>query len=814
MAKEQKIGTYSGPSGGWGSARSVTEILLREHIPVKGASVLLQQNKPGGFACVGCSYAKPKHPKTFEFCENGAKATAWEITDNRCTPEFFADHTVTELEAWSDYDLEELGRLTEPMRWDALTDTYVQVSWADAFAEIGAQLKTFDAKSVVFYASGRASLEASYLYQLLARMYGNNNLPDSSNMCHESTSVALPQTIGVPVGTVKLEDFDETDCILFLGQNVGVNSPRMLHQLQAARRRGVPIVTFNPLRERGLERFTNPQSPLEMATLAETDVSTQYLQLNPGGDLAALAGIAKYLLDRDRAHGGNGAKRAIDHAFIAEHCAGWEDFVAAIDAFSWERIEACSGLKRWEIEAAAQTYAEAKSVIACYGMGLTQHRSGVLAIQMLSNILLMRGNIGRPGAGIFPVRGHSNVQGQRTVGITEKPELAPLDRLAQQFGFSPPRERGLNTVETCEQVLSSRISGFIALGGNFIRAIPETDAMEAAWRKLPLTVQVITKLNRGAVIHGRSAYLLPCLGRIEVDEQANGKQFVTIEDTTGRFHASHGQVPPASTSLLSEPAIVAGLAKACLAPNAKINWDAFTGDYALIRDAIAESYPDIFARFNARIEDPEGFDRPLPARERKWATKNGKANFVTPRSLSEDPDIPCCRENVLTLITVRSNDQFNTTIYGYADRLRGINGTRRVALMNGADMRARGLRDGDVVDLIGDAGDDVVRRVDGMRATEFDVPKGSCAGYFPECNALLPLWHHAEGSKVPAAKSIPVRIEPAGAGPQTLHVSDHAPDQIHPRGASNVASTVQAIANAESAVKARLNAASDPAPSP
>lgn len=758
MATVPKVETFSGPVGGWGSAKSLTEILLREHIPLKGAAVLLHQNKPGGFACVSCSYAKPRHPKTFEFCENGAKATAWEITDRRCTAEFFASHTVAELESWSDYALEEEGRLTEPLRWDEASDRYMPVTWENAFADIGRRLKAFDPKSVVFYASGRASLEASYMYQLLARLYGNNNLPDSSNMCHESTSVALPETIGVPVGTVKLEDFESTDCIMFLGQNVGVNSPRMLHQLQEVRRRGVPVITFNPLRERGLERFTNPQSPLEMASLAETEISTQYHQLNPGGDLAALAGMAKILLERDRSYKGNGRGFVLDRDFISEHCAGFEDFAQAMHAFEWSRIEACSGLSRADIEAAADVYANAKAVIACYGMGLTQHRSGVLAIQMLSNLLLMRGNIGKPGAGIFPVRGHSNVQGQRTVGITEKPELAPLDRMAEQFGFSPPRDRGLNTVEVCESVLAGQIGAFIALGGNFIRAIPETSAMEAAWRALPLTVQIATKLNRAALVHGKSAYLLPCLGRIELDEQATGVQFVTVEDTTARFHSSHGQVKPASEMLLSEPKIIAEMAKSTLHPNPNIDWDAWSGDYALVRDAIAESYPDIFADFNARIESGEDFDRPLPARERKWATKTGKANFVSPKSLSEDPDIPCCRDGILTLITVRSNDQFNTTVYGYEDRLRGIHGTRMVMMMNSGDMHDRGLDDGDTVDVVGEAGDGVERVVRGMRATVYDVPKGTCAGYFPECNPLLPLWHYAEGSKVPAAKSIPVKI--------------------------------------------------------
>jgi molybdopterin-dependent oxidoreductase alpha subunit len=374
----------------------------------------------------------------------------------------------------------------------------------------------------------------------------------------------------------------------------------------------------------------------------------------------------------------------------------------------------------------------------------------------------LRGNIGRPGAGIFPVRGHSNVQGQRTVGITEKPDLVPLDRLAEQYGFDPPRERGLDTVGTCEAVRSGSVKAFIGLGGNFIRAVPETDLMERAWRQLEMTVQIVTKLNRGALIHGGAAFLLPCLGRIEIDRQAKGVQFVTVEDTTGRFHASHGRAEPAAENIWSEPKIVAGLAKAILAPNPKVDWDSWSGNYALVRDAIAETYPAIFKNFNERIKNPAGFDRPLAARERKWTTPNGKANFISPRSLSEDPDLPRTRVGVLTLITLRSNDQFNTTVYGLDDRLRGINGTRMVILMNKADIEEHGLRDGDEIDLLGAAADAVPRVVRGLRVVAYNVPQGSCAGYYPECNPLLPLWHHAEGSHVPAAKSIPVRVHKRG----------------------------------------------------
>ncbi|MFD0985860.1 FdhF/YdeP family oxidoreductase [Methyloligella solikamskensis] len=754
-----RIAPYDGPVGGWGSLKGVTEIMWREAVPLSDWPSLLKQNKSDGFACVSCSYGRPDEPGLFEICENGAKATAWEITDKRCGPDFFAEHTVAELESWSDLELEEQGRLTEPMRWDADSDKYVPCSWDEAFEGIASELRALEPEETVFYTSGRASLEASYMYQLLARLYGNNNLPDSSNMCHESTSVALPQTIGQAVGTVKIEDFKHTECVMFFGQNVGVNSPRMLHQLEAVRKRDVPILSFNPLFERGLERFTNPASPIKMLTGAETQISTQYHQLKPGGDLATLVGMTKTLFAMDQEAKAEGRERILDTDFIEKHTHGFDEFTAAMDQFLWRDIESASGLTRADIEAAAKVYGQADAVIACYGMGLTQHRSGVLAIQMLSNLLLLCGNIGKPGAGIFPVRGHSNVQGQRTVGITEKPKLAPLDKFAEQFGFEPPREKGRDTVEACQGVRDGSVKAFVSLGGNFIRAIPETEIMERAWRDMKLTVQIITKLNRGAIVHGKTAYLLPCLGRIELDRQKSGIQFVTVEDTTGRYHASYGYSEPASEHLLSEPAIVAGMAKALLPENPKVDWDGWVADYAKVRDAIATSYPEIFHDFNTRIkENPKGFDRPLPAREREWETPTGKANFISPRSLSEDPDLPATRLGVLTLITLRSNDQFNTTVYGLDDRLRGIDGTRMVLLMNEADMEEWELNEGDEIDLHGAAADNVPRVVRGLRVVKYNIPQGACGGYYPECNPLLPLWHHAKGSNVPAAKSIPVRI--------------------------------------------------------
>ncbi|CAN5435615.1 FdhF/YdeP family oxidoreductase [soil metagenome] len=746
-------------SGGWGSIRAVTRALAVEH-PHTIIHALRVQNKPDGFMCVSCAWAKPAKPHVAEFCENGAKATAWELTSKRMTPAFFAGHTLSSLESWSDHDLEAGGRLTAPMRWDAATDTYREVSWDSAFEEIGTELRALEPDSTVFYASGRASLEASYLYQLFARLYGHNNLPDSSNMCHESTSVGLPRTIGSPVGTVWLDDFEHSDCILFFGQNVGVNSPRMLHDLQDARRRGVPIITFNPLRESGLYKFDNPQSPVDMLTPGSTDITTQYLQLLPGGDIAAMSGLCKHLIALHDAARTAGGEAVLDVDFIDRHCHGFDEFAASMRALGWNDIERESGLRQADLEQAANTYAKAKAVIGVYGMGLTQHRRGVLNVQMVSNLLLLRGNIGKPGAGICPVRGHSNVQGQRTVGITEKPELAPLDALSKRYAFEPPRTKGLTTVKTCKGVIDGSVKAFIGLGGNFVRAVPETAQVEAAWRRLRLTVQIATKLNRSHVVHGQVSYLLPCLGRIEIDRQASGEQLVSLEDSTGHMHASRAVAEPASTKLLSEIAIVARIAKSTLAPNPEVKWDEWTNDYALVRDEIAAVLPEIFHDFNARFQTPGGFPRPVPARERIWKTENRKANFIVPEGIVADPDAPSLdgRGDVLRLMTLRSDDQFNTTIYSNDDRFRRIKGTRRVLLMNPDDMQRLGLQADDVVSAITAVDDGIVREVGNLTVKPFDVPRGAIGGYYPELNPLIPLWHHALDSEVPAAKSIPVRL--------------------------------------------------------
>ncbi|WP_426240319.1 FdhF/YdeP family oxidoreductase [Pararhizobium sp. DWP1-1-3] len=787
------VRTYAGPAGGWGSAKSVTEILVREHVPVRGANLLRHQNKPEGYMCVSCAWAKPAKTHPLEFCENGAKATAWEVTSRRADRAFFDAHTLTELESWRDHDLEEQGRLTHPMKWDAISDKYLPVPWEQAFAEIGHELGGLAPEQVDLYTSGRASLETSYMFQLFARMYGSNNLPDSSNMCHESSSVALPESLGASVGTAILSDFENTDCIFYIAQNVGTSSPRMLHDLQDAVDRGAKIVTFNMLRERGLERFVNPQSPTQMLTGHETLISSDYYQVRNGGDIAALFGVCKALIEADDtlnassvsqvagdddkpADPENAAmvafaasmaaadkKHILDHDFIKEHTAGFEFFAAAARGHRWEDLEGISGLTRVQMIQAAATYAKSNAVLTIYGMGLTQHLMGVQNVHMVVNLALLRGNIGKPGANICAVRGHSNVQGQRTVGITEKPGLAPLDKLAELYGFEPPRWMGRSTVETCRAIIDGSSRGFVSLGGNFLKAIPETEAVEAAWRKLRLTVQIATKLNRSHVIHGKIAYLLPCLGRIEIDQQATGPQAVSMESSIAYFHGSRGKTKPASPDLLSEPAIVAGIAKATLGTT-RVPWEQWVGDYGTVRDAIEATYPETFKDFNKRLFQPGGFPRPLPARERRWVTTSGKANFITPGKLF--PDLSTSgRTDVLHLATLRSNDQFNTTVYGYSDRFRGVEGTRKVVFMNGDDIAAMGLTNGTSVDLTTAIGEETVRKVTGFRIVEYNIPRGSCGAYFPETNPLFPLEHHDAQSKTPSYKLLPILITPSSVLP-------------------------------------------------
>ncbi len=753
-----RIHPYAQPAGGWGALAATAKALAGQGILARGGATLLHMNQPAGFDCPGCAWPDPDHTSAFEFCENGAKAVAWEATEKRCSPEVLSAHTVSALAGWSDYDLEMLGRLTHPMAYDPGTDRYVPVSWEEAFTRIGAVLRAQDDPNrVEFYTSGRASNEAAFLYQLFARAYGTNNFPDCSNMCHEATSVGLPQSLGVGKATVLLEDFDHADAIFIFGQNPGTNSPRMLTSLRAAARRGAAIVSVNPLRERALERFQAPQNPLEMATLSATPISSLYLQVRVGGDAAVLKGMIKSCLEADDAARAADLAPVLDGDFIRGHTTGFEAMAADIRATSWEAIVHASGLPRAEIEAAAKVYREAKAAILVYGMGLTQHRRGTENVRLLTDLALLRGNVGRPGAGVCPVRGHSNVQGDRTVGITEKPAPDFLDRLGEAFGFSPPRAHGHDVVRAIEAMIAGQAQVFIGLGGNFAAAAPDTPVTQAAMRNLALTVQISTKLNRGHLVHGREAFILPCLARSEIDQRAAGPQAITVEDSMSMVHASAGRNAPASAHLLSEPAIIAGLARATLGSRPDIPWEELVADYDRIREAIERVFP-IFQGYNARIREPGGFHLTSLARERIWATPSGRAQFSAYPGLGEDP--PVAEEGVLQLTTLRSHDQYNTTLYSLSDRYRGVFNQRLVVFLSPEEMKRRGLGIGALVALETVSTDGVQRRVEGLKVVPYRIPEGCCGAYYPETNPLVPLYARDPQSGTPSSKAIPVRIVP------------------------------------------------------
>ncbi|WP_336961737.1 FdhF/YdeP family oxidoreductase [Sphingobium aquiterrae] len=746
------VRAYDGPAGGWGALKAVAQAIRTQMGASTDTRALLQMNQPDGFDCPGCAWPDPRHTSSFEFCENGAKAVTWEATAKRVDPDFFARHSVAELFGWSDHALEDAGRLTHPLRYDPATGHFVPVAWEEAFARIGAAMRALDHPDrMEFYASGRASNEAAFLYQLFAREYGTNNFPDCSNMCHEATSVGLPKSIGVGKGTVTLEDFDRADAIFCIGHNPGTNHPRMLATLRECARRGVPIVVANPLKERGLERFESPQDPVEMITLSATRIASAYHQVKVGGDVAMLKGMMKALLDEDRARLARGEDGLLDRPFIAEHTTGFDALRADIAATGWDEIVRRSGLSRDAIESMARVYWQADRVIICYGMGLTQHRHGTQNVQQLANLLLLRGNIGKPGAGICPLRGHSNVQGDRTVGITEIPTEAFLTRLENTFGITAPRKHGHNAVEAVAAMRDGTARGFIGLGGNLAVAMSDPEACFAAFRNLDLSVQICTKLNRTCLLTARESIVLPCLGRTEQDVQATGPQAVTVEDSMSMVHASRGKLKPASPELRSEPAIVAGIAKAAL-PDTKVDWDALVADYGLIRDRIAQVFPDFFD-YNARIRTPGGFRLRVGASSREWDTPDGKAHFMTFPGTDEDDGRD---DGALTLTTIRSHDQYNTSIYGLNDRYRGITGRRDVIFAHADDLAALGLAHGDRVDVV--AGDRILA---GQTAVAYGIARGSVAAYFPEANGLIALADHDEKSGTPAYKSIAITLRPA-----------------------------------------------------
>jgi molybdopterin-dependent oxidoreductase alpha subunit len=713
-------------------------------------------NQPDGFDCPGCAWPDPKHTSSFEFCENGAKAVASELTKRSVTREFFAKYAVRELEEQSDYWLEEQGRLTEPMRYDPGTDHYVPIDWTNAFALIASELNALrDPNEAEFYTSGRTSNEAAFMYQLLARRFGTNNFPDCSNMCHEPTSVGLPESIGIGKGTVVLDDFAHADAIFIVGQNPGTNSPRMMTELHNASRRGVPIVVFNPLRERALERFAAPQNPVEMVTFGETKIASEYCQVRVGGDVAALKGVMKLIFEADDRSIREHSVAILDLDFISQHTHGFDAFADDIRRTAWDDILRVCALEKQQLERVAAIYTRARAVIVCYGMGITQHRDGTENVQHLVNLLLLRGNIGRLGAGICPVRGHSNVQGDRTVGIDEKPKPELLDQLEKVFGFAPPRAHGHNVVHALQAMAQGRIKVFIGMGGNFVRAVPDWTVAAKAMRSVRLSVGVNTKLNRGHLVHGKEALILPCLARSDIDVQRGGQQSVTVEDSMSMVHASSGLVEPPGNQLKSEVAIVCGIGKATL-PTGGIDWDFFVNDYDRIRDKIEAVFPRLFTDFNTRIRQPGGFHLSIPPRERIWNTSTGRANFLVFDGLTEDPID--ADGKLLRLTTMRSHDQYNTTIYSLDDRYRGVFGGRMVAFMNQADMRARGIAPEALVEIESLAEDGSRRVARGFRAKPHNIAAGCIGAYYPETNPLLPLSHHDAKSGTPAAKSIPVLV--------------------------------------------------------
>ncbi|HWM40025.1 MAG TPA: FdhF/YdeP family oxidoreductase [Streptomyces sp.] len=711
------------------------------------ALTLLRVNQKDGFDCPGCAWPEPEKRHTAEFCENGAKAVAEEATLRRVTPDFFAAHPVADLAKRSGYWLGQQGRLTQPMYMAEGATAYEPVPWERAFDIIAEELQALGSPDeAVFYTSGRTSNEAAFLYQLFAREFGTNNLPDCSNMCHESSGEALTETLGVGKGSVLLEDLYEADLIVVAGQNPGTNHPRMLSALEKAKAAGSKIITVNPLPEAGMTRFKNPQTPRGLAG-GGTELTDLFLQIRLGGDQALFRMLNRLVIEQEG---------AVDEDFVRNYTHGYEEFAEKAVSADWNETLQATGLERDEIERALQMVLASRRTVVCWAMGLTQHKHAVATIREVVNFLLLRGDVGRPGAGVCPVRGHSNVQGDRTMGIYERPQPDFLDALEREFGITAPREHGLDVVRAIRALRDGQAKVFFAMGGNFVAASPDTDVTEDAMRRARLTVHVSTKLNRSHCVTGARALILPTLGRTERDLQGGGEQFVTVEDSMGMVHASRGRLEPASPHLLSETAIVSRLARRVLGIESRTPWEDFEKDYALVRDRIARVIPG-FEDFNERVAHPGGFTLPhAPRDERRFPTATGKANFT-----AADVTWPQLPEGRLLLQTLRSHDQYNTTVYGLDDRYRGIKNGRRVVLMHPEDAGALGLADGAYADLTSEWTDGTERTARGFRVVHYPVARGCAAAYYPETNVLVPLDATAETSNTPASKSLVIRVTSA-----------------------------------------------------
>ncbi len=729
------------------------EYSLAQAGPRRTALTLLALNQKKGIDCPGCAWPDPKHRHTNEYCENGAKHVNDEATTRRVTREFFAEHSVAELDGHSDMWLNHQGRLTEPMVKRAGATHYEPIGWDEAFGLIADELNGLDSPDeAMFYTSGRLNNEAAFLLQLFSRAYGTNNLPDCSNMCHESSGSGLGETLGIGKGSVSLDDIHESDLVFVVGQNPGTNHPRMLSALELTKHNGGRVIAVNPLPEAGLMRFKNPQKPSGVIGKG-TAIADVFLKIRPGGDLALFQMLNRLLLEADEAAAPGHDNAVLDHDYIAANTIGFEEFAAHARTVTWEHVLAATGLTRAEIEAVHREVLAAKKVIVCWAMGLTQHRHGVPTIREIVSFLLLRGNLGRPGAGVCPVRGHSNVQGDRTMGIWERVPDSFLDALAAEFSFDPPRKHGFDSVDGVRAMRDGRARVFVGVAGNFVRAMSDSDVTEAALRSCSLSVQISTKLNRSHTVCCETALILPTLGRSDRDVQASGEQFVTVEDSMSEVHQSRGRLTPASPDLLSEVAIISRLARRTLGAGGSIPWEDFEGDYGLIRDRIARVVPD-FEDFNARVAVPGGFRLPNPVNEGRFPTPSGKAVFVC-----NDLDMLTTPPGHLVLQSLRSHDQWNTIPYAMNDRYRGIHDARRIVMVNPDDLAELGIPDRALVDIVSIWTDGTERRAEGFRAVAYPAARGSAASYYPETNVLVPLDSVAEVSNTPTSKGVIVRLE-------------------------------------------------------
>lgn len=749
--------SYQGHAGGWGALKSTATHWLNSKNAVKNIKTLLNTNQSDGFDCPGCAWGEEKKPGRIRFCENGAKAVNWEATTREVGAEFFARHSVHWLNQQTDYFLEYQGRLTQPMRYHRESDHYRPVSWDDAFQLIADHLRNLDhPDQLELYTSGRASNEAAYLYQLFGRAFGTNNFPDCSNMCHEASGFAMKGSIGVGKGTVTLHDFEQADAILVFGQNPGTNHPRMLETLRSAMKRGAHVIILNNLKERGLEKFQNPQSPLEMLTNRGSQMHSIYLMPRLGGDMAVIRGVVKQIIEWQDEMADDAS--LFDEAFLDQHTQGITDYLAQVRATDWKHITEQSGLNRDEIRLVADIYCKSDRVISTWAMGITQHHHSVPTIHELINLMLLRGNIGKLGAGLCPVRGHSNVQGDRTMGIDERPSADFLNRLADYYDFEPPEKHGHAAIEAIEAMQKGESTVFIGLGGNFAAATPDSAVTARALQNCKLTVQISTKLNRSHLVTGEDALILPCLGRTDIDHQATGPQKITVEDSFSMVHASAGVLEPLSADMRSEPAIIAGMAQAVLG-DFPVPWLSLIDDYSAIRELIEGTIPG-FSQFNAQLEQPGGFYLGNTARDRQWNTLSGKA-VIHQHALPESILPPeACRQKDTSLIlqTLRSHDQYNTTVYGMNDRYRGIKGERKVLFINPEDIEQQGLTAGQEVTIRTIWDDGEQREVSGFRLVPYRIPVGNLAAYYPETNPLVPLQSYGTDSRTPTSKSIAVEL--------------------------------------------------------